>query len=114
MANEESEVNQRRIARGEDYWLPLVDAYKSGGMALGDFCESRGIIAGTFKNWIYKSGKSSRQGAAAKEGFVEVKLPRAGAEYRLVVSGNRELVLKDGYDIRRVKELVKVLEGFDV
>ena len=100
---------QRRAARGGNYWLPLVEEYKTSGIGMREFCESRGIIEGTFKNWLYKSRRREREGSGR---FVEVKLPEA--EYRLVVSGDRELILKGGYDIRRVQELVSVLEGRDV
>lgn len=100
---------KRREARGEEYWEPVYKEYESSGEMLEAFCMSRDIRSSTFKNWIYKF---RRQQTLGREDFIEIKLPRSNKEeeYRLVVNGGRELIVGGIYDVRRIRELIGVLE----
>lgn len=110
--DERQQKQGRRAAQPREYWLGLVEEYKASGIGLEEFCAGRGIIPGTFKNWVYKRRRLRPRGTA---GFEEVKLPAALAtEYRRIVRTGRELVLQGFYDIGRVRELIAVMEERDV
>lgn len=114
MEERNPEIKERRAKQSPSYWQGLVEEYKESGVRMDEFCAERGIVVGTFKNWVYKRRFRAQLVASGKNKFVEVKVPQVAAQYRLVLSRNREVILSGGFEMSRVKELVELLEQRDV
>jgi hypothetical protein len=61
------------VRRDREYWTEIVAQFGKGKLKRREFCEQRGLEAGTFLHWLYKlRGESKRHGAALNR-FVTVR-----------------------------------------
>ena len=42
------------VRRNREYWAEIVAQFEKGTLKRQEFCEQRGLEAGTFLHWLYK------------------------------------------------------------
>jgi len=69
------------VRRSREYWAEVVAEFGQGSFKQGEFCEQRGLEAGTFRHWLYRI-RNEAKGQTGQSRFVTVRpsiSPLAGA-----------------------------------
>lgn len=114
------------MSKRERRWGQIVQSYLKSGESLGAYCRRRGLNHSSTYYWVRKlrdeeekASVRSDSGVASEvtlpSGFIELvtaqPITKESQEYRIVLKGGRELILKDGFVPATVRSLIEVCES---
>ncbi len=61
------------VRRSREYWTEVVTEFERGSLKQQEFCEQRGLEAGTFRHWLYRIRKETNGQSTGQGHFVTVR-----------------------------------------
>jgi hypothetical protein len=61
------------VRRNREYWAEVVADFEKSALKHGEFCEQRGLEAGTFRHWLYHLRREAKGEVATQSRFVTVR-----------------------------------------
>jgi hypothetical protein len=98
----------RRVRDTEDAH-DLVARWKESGEPLGSWCERNGIVRQSLQWWRGR-GAGSASGVGTVVRVAEVVLAAPAAEYRIVLTNGREIMVGD-FEFDVLADLIAVVES---
>jgi hypothetical protein len=117
--------NQSLTARGRFWWKHLQQ-WRQSGLSQAQYCRQHQLSLGTFGWWKGRLSATDgpvqpiarRPAAGQRNPFVELTLgaseastPAGAVVYEIVLSRQRSLRLGCGFELERVRQLLRLLEG---
>ena len=99
-----------RLRKNINYWMKVINAYKSSGQTQKTFCQSNGLNYHTFKNWTYKLNKSRLSKGQLKPLKIVNDIQSAKSDGLLIqLPSKANLILPQDMDNHKLKSLLKTL-----
>ena len=111
----------RNSKKAREYWIEIINQYKSSGLRQQQFCSCEGLGLGTFKTWLYRLRAEERQQVAAiasplfalivvesESSLPDIKAPRESALV-LELSEKMRIVVQSEFGSETLRRLLNVV-----
>ena len=88
----------------------MIAEFHSGGAGMKEFCKAKGIAYSTFKNWLYRSKKQTKDLQTAQ--FVPITIQKevcSTEEIKVTLKNGISLIISNTFNEEVLLKLIKVL-----
>jgi transposase-like protein len=114
--DEKAAQKRRRRDRSVVEAERLAAAYENSGLSRQEFCRRNDVTLSTLSRYVTRHRRHRMKAAEPQQGLVSVEVvpgrSAAGGELVIVLSSDRHIEVRRGFDAGTLEQLIRLLERF--